>query len=375
MKINQWTLGLAAVGVVSLASAVNAEESMNAVQTALSATTISGYVDTSLNWNSLDSPPGDGANDFLPFSQGGTKNDGFNLNVIGLTLQKAMDESEYASGYKVDLLFGPDAVGYNSSVNGDSTSDFAIKQAYVELRTPVGNGIDWKMGVFDTIIGYEVFESYKNPNFTRSWGYAIEPTEHTGVLGSYRVSDAISVSGGIANTETAGINARDEDQWDKTWLGSVALTAPEDMGFLSGSTLYGGVVLGSALDQDNYYLGATMNTPIEKLKAGLAYDYADNLGGYNGDAQALSLYLSYQATEKLTMHGRVEYTTFDDLTGTPAGSLAETASGQEIVSLTGTVQYDLWKNVISRAEFRYDEQKGNDGESAGSAYLNIVYVF
>ena len=52
MKINQWTLGLAAVGVVSLASAVNAEEAkMNALQTALSSTTISGYVDTSVEWS------------------------------------------------------------------------------------------------------------------------------------------------------------------------------------------------------------------------------------------------------------------------------------------------------------------------------------
>ena len=51
MKINQWTLGLAAVGVVSLASAVNAEEAkMNALQTALSSTTISGYVDTSIEY-------------------------------------------------------------------------------------------------------------------------------------------------------------------------------------------------------------------------------------------------------------------------------------------------------------------------------------
>ena len=47
MKMNKWTVGLTALGVVSLASAVRAEEKMSAVQTALSATTLSGYVDTS----------------------------------------------------------------------------------------------------------------------------------------------------------------------------------------------------------------------------------------------------------------------------------------------------------------------------------------
>ena len=51
MKFNKWTLGLAAVGVVSLASAARADETMSQVQTALSNTTISGYVDTSIQWN------------------------------------------------------------------------------------------------------------------------------------------------------------------------------------------------------------------------------------------------------------------------------------------------------------------------------------
>ncbi len=43
MKYNKWTVGLAAVGVVSLASVAQAEEkALTAMQTALSATTISG---------------------------------------------------------------------------------------------------------------------------------------------------------------------------------------------------------------------------------------------------------------------------------------------------------------------------------------------
>ena len=48
MKFNKWTLGLAAVGAVSLASAARADEKMNSLQTALSNTTISGYVSASL---------------------------------------------------------------------------------------------------------------------------------------------------------------------------------------------------------------------------------------------------------------------------------------------------------------------------------------
>src|SRR5213083_1724756 len=50
-KVNKWTLGLAAVGLVSLPSVVQAEEKPNQLLTALSSTMISGYVDTSAHWN------------------------------------------------------------------------------------------------------------------------------------------------------------------------------------------------------------------------------------------------------------------------------------------------------------------------------------
>ena len=47
MKMNKWTMGLAAAGVVSLASTAQAEE--NSVLTALSSTVISGSVEASYN--------------------------------------------------------------------------------------------------------------------------------------------------------------------------------------------------------------------------------------------------------------------------------------------------------------------------------------
>ena len=104
-----------------------------------------------------------------------------------------------------DLLFGPDA---NASLAAWAprpwrASDFRIKQAYVALRAPVGNGLDFKVGVFDSIIGYESTEAGNNPNFTRSWGHTFEPSTHTGVLASYRINNMIAVAAGVANTLSA----------------------------------------------------------------------------------------------------------------------------------------------------------------------------
>jgi len=49
MKLNKWTVALAAAGLVSLGQNAQAEEAGNAVMTAFSKTTLSGFVDTSLS--------------------------------------------------------------------------------------------------------------------------------------------------------------------------------------------------------------------------------------------------------------------------------------------------------------------------------------
>ncbi len=392
MKFNKWTLGLAALGVVSLASVAQAEEKLNPIRAALESTSISGYIDTSIEANFCphdDSPfitEEDSSWPGIPFRTD-TKRNGFNLNVVKLTLQKALDEGEWASGYRFDLLVGPDAVGYNPAAESEGTEALAIKQAYIALRTPVGNGIDWKVGVFDTIIGYESFEAGNNPNFSRSWGWAVEPTQHTGLLATYRFNDNVSASAGIANTLTPGINARNDNTgidsyWCKTYMGSIALTAPDNWGFLSGSTLYSGIVAGHAdggsHSQVNYYVGATVSTPVTGLRAGFAFDYVDNLGGapegdYQDDVMVIGGYVSYQATEKLSLHGRVEYGHlcyyFND-DGTDNGH-------EDVWGITATAQYDLWKNVISRLEFRYDDWRASwTGSQHNLAmYLNMIYSF
>src|SRR4029077_12919437 len=160
MKFEKWTIALAAVGVVSLASAAKAEEKASSVMTALSSTTLSGYVDTSAQWNF-----GTGNARLPDYKFGGaSKADGFNLDVVQIRLEKALDEAEWAAGYRVDLWAGPDANILNTqSVLSTGKSDFAIRQAYVSLRAPVLNGLTLKAGVFDSVVGYESVESPNNP--------------------------------------------------------------------------------------------------------------------------------------------------------------------------------------------------------------------
>jgi hypothetical protein len=65
----------------------------------------------------------------------------------------------------------------------------------VTLRAPVGNGLDFKLGVWDTIIGYEVFDAGSNPNYSRSYGYFLEPTTYTGIQASYHIAEWLCAAG------------------------------------------------------------------------------------------------------------------------------------------------------------------------------------
>jgi hypothetical protein len=399
---------LAAVGLVSLGSAVQAEEAqhqMNQVMTAGSATTLSGYVDTSMIWKfgtGNENLPGR-AFDGGPLSPGGNKLDGFNLNVVEIQLEKPLSEDQWAAGYRVQLLVGQDANNYNTSpfgATGGGSSDFSLKDAYVALRVPAGNGIDFKVGSFSTVIGYESFESYLNPNYSRSFGWQLEPTQHTGVLASYKASDAVSLSAGVANTYNAGINARptrdagiagagtSASESEKTYLASVSITAPDSWGFLKGSAWYAGLINGLASnskDTTSAYVGGSLNTPVEGLSVGGAFDYRfdgpNTVTIGNNWAYAVAGYGSFQANEKWKFNARVDYTEGSD--GTYYNRVG--ANQNRLGAFTLTSDYALWANVISRAELRWDHSMSGDKPYGGSTTpnqknavtlaLNLIYKF
>ena len=409
MKFNKWTVGLAAAGIVTLPSLAKADQP-NLVQTAAANTTLSGYVDTSAQWNigRGNSSPGSS----LPgYAFGGaSKADGFSLNVVDLALDKPQDETPWAAGYHVELWLGPDANALNtlSTSSSGTTADFAIRQAYVALRTPIGNGIDWKVGVFDSPLGYESTSSPNDPNFTRSYGYSIEPTELTGIMGTYKFCDEASFSAGVANTIDATINERDQfgfKEDTKAYFASLTLTAPQNWGWLAGSTMSAGVIhgfSGAAIQEPpdgpdagnvtHIYAGVSLATPVTGLKVGAALDYrhahdaGDISGEYQGDTWVYGLYASWQATEKFSLHVRGEYMDDRGSFFTDVSDLSGMTDTQRIMEFTVTAQYDLWKNVLSRVEARWDRSVGGgplfggttgtpDQRNAFILAANVIYKF
>ncbi len=387
MKFNKWTVALAAVGLVSFSSVVQAEESGASVQTALSSTTLSGYVDTSARWN-----PGTGNANPAPYAFNAGKQDGFNLNLVDLKISKPIsDEGDWGAGYVAELIFGPDIGGITGS-----TTEY-VREAHVDLHVPFGNGIDFQVGRFGNVIGWESTTSYINPNYTHSYAWSIQPTEHTGILASYKFCDTFSALVGVANEVTTGpINEKHKTESKKAIVSLLTFTAPESFGFLKGSTFNAGLdhgpgTGGTTKDRTHLYLGTTLNTSITGLTFGAEYDsihHTDVAGSDTGYGMNAVGYIMYKATEKMTLNLRGEYAR-----GAYLGALADALNGssgnplRKVVAVTGTIQYDLWKNVISRVEVRWDHaadgNKAFGGKEVGeptkknevTVAANIIYKF
>jgi len=261
--------------------------------------------------------------------------------------------------------------------------------------------------VFDTIIGYESTSSPLNPNYTRSYGYSLEPTTHTGVLASYKVGDVLTITGGVADGSNIGtlvqpINGRSAYETQKAYMGAIALTAPDSWGAMKGATLNLGVInsvdsnwvgtfpiplLGPGLvntfGTTSWYAGMVIPTPNSALKFGSSFDYLEkhNKSAANPGCDSswnVAVYANLQATDKLSFNARAEY--LDDAAGLIYGTQAE--------EVTLTAQYNLWANVLSRVEFRWDhvehgqafDQTTHDSFSPNksNAFMlafNVIYQF
>jgi hypothetical protein len=360
----------------------------------LAGTTLSGYLDTSAIWMF-------GKGTILygrSFDGGGNspenKQDGFNLNVAEVRLANPPTVEGWSSGYVVALLFGPDANTIGTTSIGAMPRDLAIREAYLSLRAPLGNGVLFKLGVFNAPIGYESFEAGANPNYSRAFAYPLEPTDLTGAQASYDLNDALTAIAGIADRgDINSINARSGLPWVDSYFLTLTFTAPKSAGFLEGATL-SGTLLDSGITSKsvdkmntegdrnpiNYYVGATVPAPIRGFTIGAALDYRAN-ALFNGSYEnAGDLYLVYQATRKLQLANRSEYAS-----GSAGAFGVVPAYPHHNVRLFGetfTAGYSLWANTVTRLEFRWDRSLTGETlfgvgseRNALSIALNVIYNF
>ncbi|NDH86131.1 hypothetical protein EBY67_03635 [bacterium] len=178
----------------------------NFVETAQKGVKLSGYVDAGYSYNFTGAANGTSDVTGRFGSDTAAKGD-FNLYAVKLVLEKALtSENKAQAGFRTDVMIGEDAnylinrgVTNNLSNNTQNSNALFLEQAYVSIRAPVGNGWDFKVGKFVSILGYEVIERPANMNVTYGLLWQQMPLYYTGVLSSYKFDDYLEGKLGVVN--------------------------------------------------------------------------------------------------------------------------------------------------------------------------------
>ena len=107
-------------------------------------------------------------------------------------------------------------------------------------------------------------------------------------------------------------------------------------------------------NQDNelLYIGATINTPIEGVAIGVAYD--DRQWGNYADSDSVALYAAYSLTEDASISVRYDNGTVDFGGG----------NEDSFDNIALTLGYSIWENVLTRFEMGWESGVGAVGQQA-----------
>jgi hypothetical protein len=121
-----------------------------------------------------------------------------NANTFTLNYAKlALGVNPEPVGLRIDLGYGATGVGINGpDAASKYANPFVIQQAYA---TAALGGLVLDMGKFATTAGAEVIESWKNWMYSRSIMFFYIPLVHTGLRGTYKVSDALTLQASVVN--------------------------------------------------------------------------------------------------------------------------------------------------------------------------------
>lgn len=371
MKMNKWTMALAAAGVVSLSSVAQAQEAAAGAEALAASTMVSGYISTSYTSVS-DNGHGN------TFRNG--DNDKFALDVVSLSLSngKLGKETEplLAAAYNLEMWIGPAAQDIGTPEGGGGGT-VELMEANIELLASLGEQeVKLTVGQFGTTVGAETYSYGAGDNafHGRSLAFQIEPTHHTGVKADTMLGGA-NVTVGLVNDTTS--NATNAGEGSNALISGLEYTLTDSTGWLDGTKLtYGGVhdAGNEGAEVTNYYFGATKKI-VTDLTYSLAWDIRET--DTHADSNVIGHYLSYPLGGG-TLNVRYEHGNINGVDLDGSGGLAPVDADENIDGLESiTIGYDypIWTGVTSRVEFQQNDATGKTGGASESFAVNLVYNF
>lgn len=303
-------------------------------------------------------------------------------------------------GFRVKFNVGRDS-DFIGGTNLSTWADF--QEFYVQYAAPVGQGLNIQAGQINSVVGYEVVESPRNANYSRSWLFGLgQPFTTRGVRASYEFNKQVSLSvGAIAYINSA----RADTDFDPLVEYALALS-PNDKVKL---TLYGlagpregptGTPGGTV-----FLTGGYVSVEISNHTSAVIESYYANQShsstisaGRNARWNGAAAYVIHDITDQWGLRFRAEI--FEDAggfvtcQGTTAyqpranvcvGATSEAQASpiaQTLWEVTGTLQFKPVSSLIMRLEYRYDKSNQNVfqlGDRATSYQptlsLDVIYLF
>jgi len=373
----------------------------NFVETAQKGIKLSGYVDAGYSYNFTGT--GNQSNVGARFGSDTAQRGDFNLYAVKIALEKALtSENKAQAGFRTDVMIGEDAsyfinrtAGGVSNTNNNSNSLF-LEQAYVSIRAPVGNGWDFKVGKFVSILGYEVMERPANMNTTYGLLFNVMPLYYTGVLSSYKFDDYLDAKLGVVNGSNSDNNTTtNPDGGDGcAVLAALNVTAPGGNANWSNNFQY-------SSGNDNNTSVSTTNTSMSTQAAtstnlgdvsaytliyntwgnwapkfandkllfafnallGNTSGSSSTVGNINSTWYGAGAYAKYQFNDWFSLCSRGEYlgsnnslaTGNNGAASTPSSTTPATyATGESNWEYTLTAGFNVIDNLLIRAEYRLD---------------------
>jgi hypothetical protein len=326
---------------------------------------VGGWVATSW-WYNFNDPRGDalananqGSNGtFYPFHP---DSNSFQVDQVWFEIEKPVTR-ESRAGFRVDMAHGLTAAqlgGPSARAGGYSANSFNLYQAYVQYLVPFGD-VKLRAGKFATLLGAEVAQTAYNWNVTRGNVYnLLQPITHYGVIFDGEFGNFSWSIGGVNSGDCCGLGP--DNNGKKSLLVGASYRAET---FSAGTSLQWGVAnFGDNSATGTFDLLASWE-PTERFSAWLNFDYKwapDNstFPGSSPDGWGLAVAGRVEIIESLGFALRGEVLEDNDqLFGiSDSGAGSET----EIWSLTGTLDWEIYKALVAKIEVRYDAVSIHDG--------------
>ena len=405
----------------------------NFVETAQKGVKLSGYIDSGYSYNFTGS--GNQSQVQGRFGSDTAQRGDFNLYAAKIAIEKALtSENKAQAGFRTDIMLGEDAsyfinrtAGSLSNTNNNSNSLF-LEQAYVEIRAPVGNGWDFKVGKFVSILGYEVMERPANMNTTFGLLFNAMPLYYTGVLSSYKFDDYLDGKLGVVN----GSNSDNNTTTNPNGSDGVALLAALNVTAPGGNANWSNNFQYSTGNDNNTSVSSPETSAATQIAYGsnalisaytLIYNswgnwapkFADDklllafnalVGNTSGSASlpnstssanvnscwyGAGAYAKYQFNDWFSLCSRGEYMGSNNARafgnqGTNS-TFGSNVTGDNLWEYTLTAGFNVIDNLLIRAEYRMDwgsniyntaDGNQNGSQSGGPAYYagaEVVYSF